>query len=122
MLCLQIACFADQVTEEELEEDFDRPVDARVFAYYRDEMIACAEVFMRDVIYQDEIIRIGGFGPCTKKEYRKRGVGTQICKVAKRYLEAQKCDILFLSVDTDRQSHPLYDRLGFKMLRIPLFM
>ena len=51
MLRLQIACFSDQVTAEEVEEDFDRPPIARVLAYHQDSLIACAEVFKRAVEY-----------------------------------------------------------------------
>jgi len=35
------------------------------------------------------------------------------------YLQGQGCDIAFLSVDTGREAHPLYERLGFKMLPKP---
>ena len=51
MLRLQIACFSDQVTAEEVEEDFDRPPVARVLVYHQGGLIACAEVFKREVEY-----------------------------------------------------------------------
>jgi hypothetical protein len=35
------------------------------------------------------------------------------------YLRAQGCDVVFLSVDPERESHALYERLGFRMLSQP---
>jgi GNAT superfamily N-acetyltransferase len=116
---LQIACFSDQVTAEEVEEDFDRPPAARVLAYHQDELIACAEVFKREIIYGGQTIMLGGFGPCTREDLRGQGIGTLVCKAAIDYLQEQGCDIAFLSVDTERETHPLYERLGFKMLPKP---
>lgn len=119
MLRLQIACFSDQVTAEEVEEDFNRPPVARVLAYHQDELIACAEVFKREVEYDGQTIIVGGLGPCTREDWRGRGIGTLVCKAAMEYLQGQGCDIAFLSVDTGREAHPLYERLGFKMLPKP---
>lgn len=119
MLRLQIACFSDQVTAEEVEEDFDRPPIARVLAYHLDELIACVEVFKREVEYGEQTIILGGFSPCTRKDLRGQGIGTLVCKAAMDYLRGQGCDIAFLSVDTERETHPLYQRLGFRMLTKP---
>jgi GNAT superfamily N-acetyltransferase len=119
MLRLQIACFSGQVTAEEVEEDFDRPSVARVLAYHRDELIACADIFKRGVEYDGQTIMLGGFGPCTREDWRGQGIGTLVCKAAMEYLRRQGCDIAFLSVDTGRETHPLYERLGFKGLPQP---
>ena len=119
MLRLQITCFSDQVTAEELEEDFDRPPVARVLAYVEDDLAACAEVFQRYIVYEDKDILLGGFGPCTREDYRNKGIGTRVCRAAMMYLIDQGCDIGFLSVDTERENHPLYERLGFTMLPKP---
>ena len=119
MLRLQLACFSDQVTAQELEEDFDRPPVARVLAYHQGELIACAEVFKREVAYDGQTIILGGFGPCTRVDWRGQGIGTLVCKAAMDYLKDQGCDLAFLSVDTGRESHYLYERLGFKMLPAP---
>jgi len=119
MLRLQIACFSDRVTTEEVEEDFiSRPI-ARVLAYHQGELVACAPVFKREVEYEGQTIIVGGFGPCTRKDWRGRGIGTLVCKTAMEYLRGQGCDIAFLSVDTRHASHPLYERLGFEMLSKP---
>lgn len=119
MLQLQIACFADQVTAEEIEEDFDVTPVARILAYHQDALVACAEVHKRNVEYAGQAITIGGFGPCTREDLRARGIGTRVCKAAMNYLQNQGCDIAFLSVDTERKTHPLYEKLGFKMLPKP---
>ena len=119
MLRLQIACFSGQVTAEEVEEDFDRPAVARVLAYHQDELIACAEVFKREVEYGGQTIMLGGFSPCTREDWRGRGIGTLVCKAAMDYLRGQECDIAFLSVDTRRETYLLYERLGFRMLPGP---
>ena len=119
MLQLQIACFSDQVTAKEVEEDFNRPPVARVLVYHQDELIACAEVFRRKVEYDGQTIVVGGLGPCTREDWRGRGIGTLVCKAAMNYLQNQGCDIVFLSVDTKRETHPLYERLGFRMLPKP---
>ena len=119
MLRLQIACFSEQVTAEEVEEDFNRPPVARVLSYHQNELVACAEVFKREVEYEGQRITLGGFGPCTREDLRGQGIGTLVCKAAMDYLRRQGCDIVFLSVDTKRETHPLYERLGFKMLPQP---
>lgn len=116
MLRLQIACFSDQVTAEEVEEGFNRPAVACVLAYLGEELVACAEVFNREVVYSGQPILVGGLGPCTREDWRGRGIGTLVCQSAMAYLKGQGCDIAFLSVDTGRETHPLYDRLGFTML------
>jgi GNAT superfamily N-acetyltransferase len=116
MLQLQIACFSNKVTADELEEDFDRPPVARVLAYHQGMLVACAEVFKREVIYGGQVISLGGFGPCTRQDLRGQGIGTRVCQAGMDYLWEQGCDIAFLSVDTMRETHHLYGRLGFKML------
>ncbi len=82
-------------------------------------MIGCAEVFKRQVEYDEQTIILGGFGPCTREDLRGQGIGTLVCKAAMNYLEGQGCDIAFLSVDTGRETHLLYERLGFNMLSKP---
>ncbi len=119
MLRLQIACFSAQVTVEEIEEDFNRPPVARVLAYHQGSLIACAEVFKREVEYDGQKIVVGGFSPCTREDWRGQGVATRVCKTAMDYLQRQGCDLAFLSVDTERETHPLYERLGFRMLPRP---
>lgn len=119
MLRLQIACFSGQATAEEVEEDFSRPSVARVLAYHQSELIACAEVFKRQVEYGGQTIILGGFSPCTREDWRGQGFGTRVCRAAMDYLQGQGCDIAFLSVDTERETHPLYERLGFRMLPKP---
>jgi GNAT superfamily N-acetyltransferase len=119
MLRLQIACFSDQVTAEEVEEDFDRPATACVLAYHQGSLIACAEVFKREVEYDGQAITLGGFAPCTREDWRGQGIGTRVCKTAMDYLRQQGCDMAFLSVNIERETHPLYERLGFRMLPKP---
>jgi GNAT superfamily N-acetyltransferase len=116
---LQISCFSDQVTVEECEEDFICDPEARVLAYAEDELIACSSVFLRTVVYENHEILLGGFGPCTRENYRNMGIGTRVCRTAMQYLIDKRCDIGFLSVDTSRESHLLYERLGFHMLSTP---
>lgn len=119
MLRLQIACFSDQVTAEEVEEDFDRPPVARILIHHQGSLIACAEVFKREVEYDGQAITLGGFSPCTREDWRGQGIGTRVCKTAMDYLRRQECDMAFLSVDTERETHLLYERLGFRMLPKP---
>ena len=103
MLRLQIACFSGQVNAEEIEEDFDRPSVARVLACHQYDLIACADIFMRQVEYEGQTISIGGMGPCTREDWRGQGVGTRVCKTAMDYLRKQRCDIAFLSVTSLRK-------------------
>lgn len=119
MLRLQIACFSGQVTAEEIEEDFNRPPVVRVLAYHQGDLIACAEVFKREVEYDGQKITLGGFSPCTREDWRGQGIATRVCRAAMDYLQRQGCDIAFLSVDTERETHPLYEGLGFRMLPRP---
>ena len=85
MLRLQIACF-DQVTAEEIEEDYNRPSVARVLAYDRGALIACAEVFKRTVEHEGQRILLGGLSPCTRQDQRGKGIGTRVCQAALDYL------------------------------------
>jgi GNAT superfamily N-acetyltransferase len=119
MLRLQMACFSDRVTPEEVEQDFVSHSVARVLAYNDDALIACAGVFKREVEHAGQSVSLGGFGPCTREDLRGRGIGTLVCQAAMGCLRGQGCDIAFLSVDTERRSLPLYERLGFKMLAKP---
>lgn len=119
MLQLQIACFAGQVTAQEIEEDFCRPCVAWVLARHEKELIAVAEVFQRRIEYMGQEILLGGLSPCTRAAWRGRGIGTRICRAAMAYLSDRGCDLAFLSVDTRRAAHPLYERLGFQMLPRP---
>jgi predicted GNAT family N-acyltransferase len=107
------------VTQQEIEEDLNRAPVARVLAYRQGELVACAEVFQRQVDYGGQPIVVGGFGPCTREDVRGQGIGTRVCLAAMDYLQGQGCDVAFLSVDTSRGSHPLYERLGFRMLSRP---
>ena len=117
-LQLAIQCFPD-VTAEEVEEDFCRPPVARVLAYSQGKLVAGAEVFEREVEYEGQAISMSGFGPFTREDVRGQGIGTQVCKRAMDYLTERGCDIAFLSVNTKRKTHPLYERLGFEMLTKP---
>ncbi len=119
MLHLQKACFSGQVTAQEVEEDFNRPSIARILAYHQDELVACAQVFKREVEYDGQTIIVGGFGPCTREDWCGQGIGTLVCKAAMDYLRGLECDVAFLSVDTSRETHPLYEGLGFNMLPNP---
>jgi GNAT superfamily N-acetyltransferase len=119
MLWLQMACFAGQVTAQEWEEDFDRPAVARLLAYHGVELVGCAEIFAREVAYAGQAIRIGRMSPCTREDWRGQGIGTRLYRAAMDYLRRQRGDTAFLSVDTKRITHPLYERLGFRMLPRP---
>jgi len=118
ILQLQRQCFPD-VSAQEVEEDFCRPPVAIVLACSQNVLVACAEVFEREIECNGRPISIGGFSPCASEGLRGKGIGTAICKAAMSYLKEQACAIAFLSVDTKHNSHPLYERLGFKMLAKP---
>ena len=118
MLQLQMWCFSD-VTAKEVEEDFCRPPIASVLAYSQNVLVACAEVFKREVEYEGQPITVGGFGPCTREDSRGQGIGTKVCETAMDYLKEQGGDIAFLSVDTGTETYRFYERLGFKMLARP---
>src|SRR5688572_28243592 len=86
MLQLQRDCFLD-VTAEEVEEDFCRPPVASVLAYSGGKLVACAEVFLREVAYEGCIITVGGFSPCATEGLRGKGIGTAMCHMAMGYLK-----------------------------------
>jgi len=91
MLRLQIACFSNQVTAEEVEEDFNRPPVARVSANHQNKIIACAEVFKRKVEYDGQTIVIGGMGPCTRSRILV-GLSKQRVAVQPRHAARPPCD------------------------------
>jgi GNAT superfamily N-acetyltransferase len=118
MLLLQKQCFSD-VSAEEIEEDFCRPTAACALAYDKAALIACVELFEREIEHKEQTVKIGGFSPCTKEDLRGKGIGTEICKAAMDYLKRRACAIAFLSVDTKHDTHLFYEKLGFRMLANP---
>ncbi len=78
-------------------------------------------VFKREIQLHGEKLILGGIGGvCTKKEYRRRGIGTEMIKVAKKSLEDSACEVAFLRTDTqDPRMIKLYGTIGFVILGKP---
>lgn len=73
-------------------------------------------ILKRKILYQGEEITLGGVGgACTDKKFRRRGISTNLLKIAVEKLKTEKCDIVYLCTDTKKLSK-LYEPFKFKKL------
>ncbi len=107
------SCFS-HIPKGEIEEDFYSPKIARVLAYQNDSLVGYAGIHLSLGNFQGRDIHIGGFGGvCTRRDKRRKGIASLVCKQAVAYLMHKQCDVLFISVDTTHKSYELYEKLGF---------
>lgn len=123
---LAVQCFPD-VSAEEAEEDFCSEPSARVLAYRRGELVAGAEVYRREVLYEGQAVVVGGFGPFVREDLRNAGLGTCLCRAAMDTLRDRGCDLAVLTIGSEAESgwqyHArlrFYQRLGFEPLLRPI--
>lgn len=89
-----------------------------VVAFDRQTVIGIIILFKRKITYDGESIELGGIGGVgTKKEYRGKGIATQMLNLAKSTLEEEACDVAYLGTDiNDPILLKIYGRLGFVLL------
>lgn len=113
---LQKICFTD-VDDDEAEDDFYHPQVIQVLAYSDDVLVGWAGVHITEQMYNDQKIKIGGYGICTHPQWQRQGVASRIVAEIMKYLKDNNCDIGFLSVNPDDEgSVKLHTKYGFEMM------
>ncbi|HAI22197.1 TPA: hypothetical protein DCP77_02160 [Candidatus Collierbacteria bacterium] len=113
---LQKQCFVD-VDGEEANEDFYHKPAIQVLAYTDDSLVGWAGVHIAEQNYKGRQIKLGGYGICTRPDFRHMGIATKVAGEAMKYLKEKGCDIGFLSVNpNDEKSIKLHQKYGFVML------
>ena len=113
---LQQMCFPD-VSFQEARLDFCHVPTAHVLVFDQLELIGWAGLHISNVIFEQQEIKLGGYGICTHPEYRRKGVARQMCKKAFDFFRENYCDVAFVSVDPkNTASITLHKKCGFVFL------
>jgi len=114
---LAVECFPD-VTPQQNEEHFYAKEFARILVYDKEFLVGHVKLFSREIEYHHNKINLGGMGAvCVKKEYRGRGIATEMLRNGLEILSERGCDIACLNVDTRKETYKLYESVGFTMLK-----
>jgi ribosomal protein S18 acetylase RimI-like enzyme len=117
ILKLQKECFSD-VDRQSIEEDFIAKSFARIFALKGGEIVGMLSLFKRNIIFSGKKIILGGLGgACVAEEFRRRGVATRMLKKGLEILRQERCDIVCLNADLEKQAYKLYEKVGFKLMK-----
>lgn len=92
-----------------------------VVAIIDQEVVGTTIIFKRTLQYKGKPIILGGLGAVgVRKEYRGKGIGTQMLSMARKTLNDSDADIAFLGTDIqDPQMLKIYGRIGFVPLNRP---
>jgi len=113
---LAAECFSD-VSPTQEEEHFYAENFARILVYTNDFLVGHLKLFHRRTDYDNHDINLGGMGAvCVTSTYRGKGIATMMLKSGIEILKERKCDVICLNVDTAKQTHKLYESVGFTML------
>lgn len=106
------------VSTQEAEEDFYAPELAHILAYMDGDLVGWVGLHVREISYEGEVIRLGGYGICAHPDWRRRGIASEMAGRAMDYLKEQGCQIAFLSIDpSDKVSERFHRNLGFVPLK-----
>ena len=107
----------NNVSHEEAIEDFYHQESAHVLAYIGNELVGWAGVHETKQVFEDIIIRLGGYGICTHLDWRRKGIASKISMEAMKFLKENGCEVAFLSVDpVNTASVKLHQKNGFSIL------
>lgn len=113
---LQALCFPD-MSVQEAELDFCHTPVAHVLVFDKRELIGWPGLHLASVVFEQQSLRLGGYGICTHPEHRRKGVATTMCERAFAFFREHHSDIAFISVD--RKNTPsvlLHKQRGFEFL------
>lgn len=86
------------------ENHYTTPVEC-LLAFLNDELIGIQMIFLRNIIFENQPILIGGLGGlCVKKEYRNQGIAKKLLSAAVTRMQNLSCDIsmLFTNIHNPR--------------------
>ena len=107
----------NNVSHEEAIEDFYHQESAHVLAYIGNKLVGWAGVHETEQVFEDKIIKLGGYGICTHTDWRREGIASKISKEAIKFLKENGCEVAFLSIDqANTASVKLHQKNGFVML------
>ena len=114
---LQETCFGSTPLVELLEDYVAAPV-ARVLAADGGDLVGYVSVFVRELVYEGDRVRLGGLGgTCTRADRRRQGIGTAVCRAGMAWLHQAGCDVAFLPAAPGTE--PFYKQFGFVPLSTP---
>jgi predicted N-acetyltransferase YhbS len=119
---LQKECFS-RVNRKEIVECFIAKRFGWEFAYQGNWIVGQIELFSRKVVFEGRKILVGGLGgTCVTVSARKIGLGSRLVSEGIEILRRKSCDIACLNANIkDYPSGGLYYRLGFRLVRRPIF-
>lgn len=103
----------DPEWEEEIKEWFWKSPDKYVFAYVDEELVGMASLFLREVPFNGEVIKLAGLGGLTvSKSHRGEGIARKLIEERLRISREWGADIAFLNTDVDKLGG-LFSKFGF---------
>lgn len=114
-----------KATEQKLEQTyldqdekyFSEPSGYLFWLDQHDEIIACLLLFKRTIAFKDSEVFLGGFGTvCTHRDYRGKGLGTQLLYSGMKYLKDWQCEVALLCTDI-KEYGKFYSAAGFVPLK-----
>ena len=93
-----------------------------VLAFDKQIVVGIIILFKRKIMFRGKNIELGGIGGVgTKKEYRGKGIATEMLDLSMKALAEANCDIACLGTNIDNPVLlKIYRRLGFVLLLQPL--
>ena len=106
------------VSPEEAEENFIAKPYARLFAYDDNKAVGTVQLFKRENEFAGRKFLLGGIGGvCVTRTYRRQGIGTQMLEKAVEVLKKEGCEIACLNTEPTENAFPLYERIGFRLMK-----
>jgi GNAT superfamily N-acetyltransferase len=107
----------EQTYIDQDEKYFSEPAGYLFWLDEHDEIIASILLFKRTVAFRDSEIFLGGLGTvCTHRDYRGKGLGTQLLYSAMKYLKDWQCEVALLCTEI-KDNGKFYSAAGFVPLK-----
>ncbi len=87
-----------------------------IHVYDNEVLIARSLIFIRDILSDGDNLKLGGFGGlATKREYRRKGIASELIKISENVLIDNKCDFCMFAPLTDELTR-FYMKRGYTIL------
>lgn len=98
----------------------DRDIKKWVLVFDKEVIIGMAAVFLREIMFLDRNIKLGGIGKVRVTEhYRNKGIASKMMKKVMEQLHNIGADIALLCTNTDSFLVDFYRKYGFELLGRP---